>query len=160
IRVPLIARWPGRIAAGETSEQVWAFWDFLPMMAELVQRPVPQGLDGISVLPALLDRKPIAHPPLYWEFHERGFDQAARIDDWKVVRIGVKSRLELYDLRQDPGESRNVAAEHPEVVTKFENYLLTARVDSALWPIREKSPRPARVKQSQAVQNAPVEGAK
>jgi arylsulfatase A-like enzyme/glycerophosphoryl diester phosphodiesterase len=160
IRVPLIARWPGRVAAGQTSEQVWAFWDFLPTMAELVQQPAPQDLDGISVLPALLERKPIAHPPLYWEFHERGFDQAARIDDWKAVRIGVKSPLELYDLKHDPGESHNVAPEHPEVVAKFENYLRTARVDSALWPIREKSPRPARARQAQGEKNAPIDGAK
>jgi arylsulfatase A-like enzyme len=141
IRVPLIARWPGRIVAGTTSEQVWAFWDFLPTMAALVGQRLPAALDidGISILPALLERKPIAHPPLYWEFHERGFDQAARIDEWKAVRIGgVNAPLELYDLKQDPGEKRNVAAENPEVIARFEKFLRSARIDSALWPIREK----------------------
>src|SRR5690606_8572746 len=77
----------------------------------------------------------VPHPPLYWEFHERGFFQAARIDDWKAVRIGATAGLELYDLRNDLAEPRNVAAEHPEVVRRFEDYVKTARVDSELWPV-------------------------
>ena len=88
IRTPAIARWPGRIKPGAVSDQVWAFWDVLPTLAELVGQKPPPGLDGVSVLPALLDGKPVEHPPLYWEFHERGFDQAARIGDWKAVRNG------------------------------------------------------------------------
>ncbi len=137
IRTPAIARWPGRIKPGTVSEQVWAFWDVLPTLAELVGQPAPPNLDGVSVLPALLDGKPVAHPPLYWEFHERGFDQAARIGNWKAVRHGLKKPIELYDLKADPGEQHDVAAKHPDVVKRFEEYLKTARVDSAIWPIRE-----------------------
>ena len=54
IRVPMIVRFPGRISAGTTSSQVWAFWDVLPTLAELAGANVPQGLDGISMVPALL----------------------------------------------------------------------------------------------------------
>jgi arylsulfatase A-like enzyme len=139
IRTPAIARWPGRIKPGTVSDQVWAFWDVLPTMADLTGQPLPPGLDGVSVLPALLDGKPVAHPPLYWEFHERGFDQAARIDDWKAVRHGLKRPIELYDLNPDPGETRDVAAKHPDVVRRFEEYLKTARTDSEIWPIRERA---------------------
>ncbi|HEY1377879.1 MAG TPA: arylsulfatase, partial [Gemmataceae bacterium] len=116
IRTPAIARWPGRIKPGTVSEQVWAFWDVLPTLADLTGQPVPANLDGVSILPAVLDGKPVAHPPLYWEFHERGFDQAARIDDWKAVRHGLKKPIELYDLKADAGEARDVAGQHPDVV--------------------------------------------
>jgi arylsulfatase A len=136
IRTPAIARWPGRIQAGAVNEQVWAFWDFLPTMAELTKQKAPQGLDGISILPVLLDGKVREHPPLYWEFHERGFDQAARIGDWKAVRHGLDAPLELYDLKTDPIEQRDVAKQHSDVAQRFETYLRTARVNSELWPIR------------------------
>jgi len=138
IRTPAIARWPGRIKPGGMSDQVWAFWDVLPTLAELTGQPVPPGLDGVSVLPAVLDRKPVEHPPLYWEFHERGFDQAARMGDWKAVRHGLKKPIELYDLKSDPAEAKDVAAQHPDVVRRFEEYLKTARTDSEIWPIRDR----------------------
>jgi arylsulfatase A len=137
IRTPAVARWPGRIKPGVVSDQVWAFWDVLPTLAELVGQKGPPGLDGVSVLPALLDGKPVEHPPLYWEFHERWFDQAARIGDWKAVRNGKDGPIELYDLKTDPGETRDVAAGHPGVVKRLEVYLKTARVDSENWPVRE-----------------------
>jgi arylsulfatase A-like enzyme len=137
LRSPSIARWPGKIKAGVVSEQVWAFWDLLPTMAELIGEKTPSGLDGISIVPALLEGKTIEHPPLYFEFHERGFTQAARIGDWKAVRLGTKLPVELFDMKSDSGEKHDVASEHPEVVKRFENYLKSARVDSELWPIRE-----------------------
>ncbi len=137
IRTPAIARWPGRIGAGVVSSQVWAFCDFLPTMAELTGQPAPAGIDGVSVLPALVNGERIEHPPLYYEFHERGFNQAARIGDWKAVRMLPGQPLELYDLQVDAGEKHDAAAQHPEVVRRFEEYFTTARVDSELWPIRD-----------------------
>jgi arylsulfatase A-like enzyme len=137
IRTPAIARWPGRIKPGVVSEQVWAFWDVLPTLAELAGQTPPAGIDGVSVLPALLDGKRVEHPPLYWEFHEKGFDQAARIGDWKAVRNGRTAPIELYDLKADLAEKADVAAKHPDVVKRFEAYFQTARVDSELWPVRD-----------------------
>ncbi|MEO6809291.1 MAG: sulfatase-like hydrolase/transferase, partial [Isosphaeraceae bacterium] len=139
VRAPVIARWPGKVKAGVVSDQVWAFWDFLPTMAELTGQAVPVDVDGISILPVLLEGKAIKHPPLYFEFHERGFDQAARIDDWKAVRQGVNGPIELYDLKTDLGENHNVAADHPDVVQRFADFFKSARVDSPLWPIQAKS---------------------
>jgi arylsulfatase A-like enzyme len=77
------------------------------------------------------------HPPLYWEFHERGFEQAARMGKWKAVRHGVDQPLELYDLEADLSERKDVSAENPEVVARFEAYLETARTESSLWPLEE-----------------------
>lgn len=139
IRVPAIARWRGTIPEGTVSDHPWAFWDFFPTVAELTGQPAPRDTDGISILPALLGKAQRRHEFFYWEFHERGFAQAVRMGDWKAVRFGLTKPLELYDLKKDPGEKNNVAAQHPDVVARIEKYLATARTDSELFPIREKS---------------------
>ncbi len=137
IRVPMIARWPGKIPAGVTSDQVWAFWDFLPTAAELAGVKPPAGIDGLSMLPALLGKKQTnQHEFLYWEFHEKGSRQAVRTGDWKAVRLAPGAPLELYDLKSDPGETNNVAASRPAVVAKVEAYLKTARTESEHWPLK------------------------
>ena len=138
VREPMIARWPGKVPAGKASDQVWAFWDFLPTMAELTGQKIPEGIDGVSILPALLGQKAIEHPPLYWEFHEGGFAQAVRMGDWKAVRKGTQKPLELYDLSKDLAEEHDVAAEHKDIVEKIEAFLKLARTDSDLFPIMEK----------------------
>ena len=143
IRVPMIARWPGRIKAGATSNQVWAFWDFLPTAAEIVGAKSPPGLDGISMLPALLGRGQKNHEFLYWEFHEGGFKQAVRMGDWKAVRLGPGKPLELYDLRTDIGEKNNVTDKHPDVGAKIEQILKAARTESQAWPVRAVGPSPS-----------------
>ncbi|MBI5757016.1 MAG: sulfatase-like hydrolase/transferase [Planctomycetales bacterium] len=142
IRVPLIVRWPGKAAAGEVSRHAWAMWDFLPTAAELAGIKPPPGLDGLSMLPALLTADATQqatrreHDHLYWEFHERGFSQAVRAGNWKGVRTDVNKPLELYDLSHDIGEQTNVAGKHPDVVAKIEGLMKTARTESPDWPVR------------------------
>jgi arylsulfatase A len=136
IRVPMIAKWPGTIPAGRVSPQVWAHWDMFPTLAELAGAKVPAALDGLSMTRALRGQSQPSHEFLYWEFHERGFQQAVRMGQWKAVRLAKDSPLELYDLDADPAERQNVASSHGDVVAKIERYLTTARTDSAQWPVK------------------------
>jgi arylsulfatase A-like enzyme len=134
IRVPMIARWTGVVPAGRVSSHPWAHWDVLPTLAEIARARVPSGLDGMSMARALRGEPQPAHPFLYWEFHERGFQQAARMDHWKGVRLSPGAPLELYDLDADPREERNVAVANPAVVARIDTYLRTARTASERWP--------------------------
>lgn len=138
IRVPMIVRWPAQIKPGQVSDSAWANWDFLPTAADIAMTKPPPGIDGISVMPLLVTgQQTNRHEFFYWEFHERGFQQAARMDNWKAVRPQAGEPLELYDLKTDLGEKQNVAPKNPEVVAKFEAYFKTVRTESADWPIRK-----------------------
>lgn len=138
IRMPLIVRWPGRIKAGVVTDQILAFWDLLPTFAALVGQPVPKGIDGISVLPALLEDKRVPHPPLYWEFHEDGFSRAVRMGNWKGVSLDPAKPLDLYDLTTDLSEKHNVAAGHPDIVKRIEQFMEKEHVPNPIWPDNER----------------------
>ena len=136
IRVPMIAAWPGTIPAGRVSADAWAHWDIFPTVADLAGAKTPGGIDGRSVARLLRGQPQPPHDPMYWEFHERGFQQAARMGNWKAVRLARDTPLELYDLAADPVEQRNVASAHPDVVGRLERYLSTARTESQRWPVK------------------------
>jgi arylsulfatase A-like enzyme len=136
IRVPMIARWVGTIPAGRVSDQVWAHWDMMPTLAELAGVHAPSGVDGTSMTAALRGAMRVEHPTLYWEFHERGFQQAVRMNRWKAVRLSATAPLELYDLETDPRETTNVAASNPRVIATIDEYLRTARTPSERWPVK------------------------
>jgi len=134
IRVPMIARWVGTIPAGRVSDYPWAHWDILPTLAELAGARVPSGLDGRSMTRTLRGQPQPAHDTFYWEFHERGFQQAVRMGKWKAVRLAAGKPLELYDLATDAREERNVAGDNAAEVAQVEAYLRTARTPSERWP--------------------------
>jgi len=133
IRVPLIARWKGAIEPG-SSDHLCASWDWLATAAELVGGQAPDS-DGISLLPTLrgMPGSQKKHQYLYWEFFERGFQQAVRAGDWKAVRRKQDAPLEVYNLSEDLAEKSNVAAEHPEVVKRMEAILRTCRTKTERW---------------------------
>jgi len=144
IRVPMIARWPGVVAAGKESNFVWAGWDFLPTAAELAGAPVPNDVDGISIASVLKGTGTVpSRDYLYWEFHERGFHQAIRQGDWKLVRQGPSFQVELYDLKNDIGETRNLVAEKPDVVKQLLPLFRQARTENPNFPTNREVPRVA-----------------
>ena len=137
IRVPMIARWTGTVPAGRTSDHAWAHWDLFPTLAELAGADKPRSAaDGLSMTRALRGRAQPGHAFMYWEFHERGFQQAGRMGTWKAVRLKKDAPLELYDLSKDLREQQNVAAQHPDVIARFEQRFKSERTDSPNWPIK------------------------
>src|SRR4029079_1583883 len=111
-------------------------WSCVPSCRELPGGKVPADVDGKSIMPVLQGKPMEPHDFLYWEFHERGFQQAVRMGKWKGGRIAKEKPLELYDLAADPTEFTDVAAKQPDVVAKIEAYLKTARTESANWPVK------------------------
>jgi len=139
IRVPMIARWPGTIEPGSTSDHISAFWDVLPTFAELAGAQKPEGIDGVSFARALFGRPQQEHEYLYWEFHEGSSKQAVRMGDWKAVRLAPSRPIELYNLVSDIGEENNIADMHPDIVTKAEEIMSTVRTAADIWPLNDKS---------------------
>jgi len=140
IRVPMIVRWPGRVPAGKTSDFAWYFADFLPTAADLAGADTPKNIDGESVVPVLLDKRhDLGDRFLYWEYFEKGFQQAVRWRNFKAIRLKQGEPLLLFDLTEDISEQNNVADKHPEVITRIEEYLKTARTESDNWPVQVES---------------------
>jgi arylsulfatase len=139
IRVPFIARWPGRIKAGSETDQVAAFWDFLPTCAELLGVQPPEDIDGISILPTLLGRRDQQkkHEYLYWELNGQ---QAVRLGDWKAVRLKPDQAIQLFNLATDIGEQMDVAGQNPDVVARVEAILTRGRTESDVFPLRKPTP--------------------
>ena len=137
IRVPMIVRWPGQAPARDERKFVGYFADFLPTAAELAGVKAPAGIDGLSFVPAIRGQsdQQQQHAYLYWEFYERGSAQAVRLGSWKGVCKPLGGNVELYDLRTDPGEQKNVAADHPDLVARVRDTLKTAHTPSPHWQI-------------------------
>lgn len=139
MRTPFIARWPGKIQPGTTSDVLTSFVDFLPTAADLVGVPAPQGLDGHSIAPTLLGKgQQVPHESLYFEIYEPYFQQAVRMGDWKGYRLGTKAPLELYDLKADPFEKQNIAAAHPDIVRKIEAIMTAEHTPSPHYDAPEQ----------------------
>ncbi|GEP97510.1 arylsulfatase [Chitinophaga cymbidii] len=139
IHEPMIVSWPGHIRPGATSEHVGAFWDFMPTFAELAGVAAPSQTDGISFLPALTGKgTQRQHDYLYWEFHEKGGRRAVRMGNWKAVQLDVIAQpdgpVELYQLDSDPGEEKDVAAQHPEIVEKMRALMREAHRPNSAFP--------------------------
>ncbi len=143
IRVPLVARWSGKIDPGQVSDHPCSFADVMPTLAELAgaSSRVPRAVDGLSFVPTLCGEssRQEKHAFMYWEWHlydwrrrrflPNGLMQAVRMGRWKAVRHQSDQAFELYDLSQDPGETNNLAARQPEIVRKIEDYIAQNRIE-------------------------------
>jgi arylsulfatase A-like enzyme len=124
IRVPFIARWPGKIPANTTTDHVSVQYDLMASIAELIGIQ-PKATDGISFLPSLLgkDGQQKKHASLYFEYPENGGQIAVRLDNWKGVKKNMRkdpqATWELYNLSEDPFEKNNLAARYPNMIEKI-----------------------------------------
>jgi arylsulfatase A-like enzyme len=139
IRTPLIVRWPGRVKAGSKCDHISSFWDMMPTFAEIAGSKAPENIDGISFLPSLLGKKQKKqHEYLYWEFHEQGGKIGVRMGDWKAVKRNIdknpQTATELYNLKDDPTESTDVASQHADIVRKMEDIMKQSHTPSEVFP--------------------------
>ena len=120
IRVPMVVRWPGKIKAGRVSSHPWYFPDVMPTFAEIggVSTEVPEDIDGISILPTLLDKGvQKQHEYMFWQYGVR----AVRSGKWKG--IGRGGHLYLYDLSEDIEEKNDLSSKHPEIAARMKKYI-------------------------------------
>jgi arylsulfatase A-like enzyme len=123
VRVPMIAKWPGKIKAGSTTDHVSAFWDVMPTIAAITGAEAPSAIDGTSFLPALQGENQEPGEPLYWEYHAFGGMQGVRMGDWKGVRLEIRRQddapVQLFNLAIDEDETTDIADQHPEIVREI-----------------------------------------
>ena len=125
-RVPAIASWPGRIAAGSACDDLSIGMDIFPTLLELAGVNAPENLrlDGRSLVPSLFGKKPPGQRKLYWS---AGRQQAMRDGPWKYVReLKGQKAAALYNLSSDQGEKNNLAGKDPA-------RLASMRKDYAAW---------------------------
>jgi arylsulfatase A-like enzyme len=127
VRVPGIVYWKGKSRVG-VSDHPSIFYDIMPTLAGVAGIKAPDQTDGISFLPEVLGDGQRKHDHLYWELQHAngkrtGFRQAVRKGDWKAVRYNQKNRTELYNLKDDLNEMKDVAEQHPEVVERMNRIL-------------------------------------
>ena len=141
IRVPLVARWPGRIKPGTTSDHISAFWDVLPTLCDVAGAKPPADIDGISFAPTLLGAgKQQQHEFLYWEFAAYSGQQAVRMGKWKALRKGMfrgNMHVHLYDLEKDAAEQHDVSKAHPEVVARIKRIMAASHTPSKQFPFKQ-----------------------
>jgi len=130
IRSPLIAHWPGKIAAGVVSDHVTYTPDMMPTLAELAGAEdfVPEDIDGISLVPTLLGNvaEQRRHEYLYWEWDRGGLQQAVRHGRWKLVADGLGT-WQVFDLETDLSESNDIASEHQDLIANAEEWIAANR---------------------------------
>lgn len=122
LRVPALARWPGKIDAGSVNGQPLWSPDLLVACTELAGAPLPEGrvYDGKNPLPVLTDAAPSQHESFYFAYNKHA---ALRQGEWKIVRERPGQPWQLYNLADDLEESQDLASQHPERVAQ----LLAAR---------------------------------
>ncbi len=140
LRVPTLARWPGHVAAGSTTDHVSAFQDVMPTLAELCGLAMPEACDGVSFLPTLVGEpeRQAQHPYLVWEFAEYGGQKAVRMGRYKAVMRDIfkgNDRIELYDLEADVGEESDIADDEPELVAEVRGIMRDDRTPNPVFPM-------------------------
>jgi arylsulfatase A-like enzyme len=140
IRVPMIARLPGKIPAGAVNDSPGYFADWFPTLCEAAGLPKAAGLDGESLWPAITSGKTIARTkPMVWVFPEYTGQVAVRIGDKKAVRQGLKTKKpgswEVYDIAKDRGEKTDIAADHADVIQQAEEVLKKEVGENSIFPM-------------------------
>ena len=136
IRTPMIVRYPGVIAPSTVNHTPWYFADVLPTLAEIGGASIPSMVDGVSVWPTLKgEKQDLRERIMYWEFHERGFQQAVRWRNWKAIKPGADEPWRLYDVGTDVSEEHDVASANSDIVAYLAEKAGESRTESVSWPL-------------------------
>lgn len=140
IRVPLVARWPGKIRAGKVSNHICSHYDAMATLAEIAGVQPDPGTDGISYLPELLGKKQKKADYLFWDYAGYGAQLAVRQGKWKAVKRNLKKNpnapLELYNLDTDRNETTDLAKKMPRIARRLEQIMLDARDEPVIERFR------------------------
>ena len=131
IRVPTVVWWPEHIQPNTMDETPSAFWDWYPTLMAVAGESAA-NTDGVNLLPSMMGNEELLNRQLYWEF---GRSQAFRHGDWKLLLFNTKDGIEthLYHLSDDAGETTNVAAQFPEIVSMLNELAMASRTKSAAF---------------------------
>lgn len=147
IRVPGIVRWPGVTPAGVVNQTPCGLIDLLPTLAQIAGVPVPDDreLDGVSILPVLENKPFTRSKPLYWQKSYKGKPNVALRDgDWKFLaqsedHQGEFKDFELFNLREDIGETKDLAQANPEMLAKLKAMAkaihASVQAEAPEWPL-------------------------
>ena len=122
-RVPAIAWYPGKFEAGRVSDQAVLSMDILPTILDFIDaKPSGSNLDGISIKDHLLENSILIERDLFWNY---GKKSAIRSGEWKLVSniVNEKEKIELFNISDDVSETKDMAAQNPEVVGQLKQKL-------------------------------------
>lgn len=142
IREPLIIYWPGVTKAGSVSDTPCSSIDLLPTIVEMAGGKAPRGIDGVSLAPVLRGGAPPKRDALYWHYphysNQGGVPSGAiRKGDYKLIEFYEDGRLELFNLKDDIGERRNLVNKEPRKAAE-----LRAQLDRWRKSVRAAMPAP------------------
>lgn len=139
IRVPMIVSWKDSIKTGTVSNLQCGAWDLFPTIDDILNVPNNQQINGISFLPTLLGEQQKIHDYLYWEFPGKGGKQAILQNDWKLISTNVNSSspiLELYNIKNDPTESNNLADKEVDILKKMKDLMNSAHTRNPVFKFK------------------------
>ncbi|MCW8863490.1 MAG: sulfatase-like hydrolase/transferase [Colwellia sp.] len=128
IRIPMLAAWPGVIAANQVIDNTISTMDIMPTLGSFAGAEKPKNINGIDISELLLGTdKTLNHPTLIWDTH---YEYAVRDNNWKLKQVNsnehakfemveLKLGTQLFDLSTDPAEAKNIAKDHPEIVKRL-----------------------------------------
>lgn len=138
IREPFVARWPGHIQPGSTTDHFAVAYDSFATLCDAAGLAAPKT-DGTSYLPSLTGRKQAARGWMYFEYPEAAVQQAVFLRErWKVVRPDLTKKAnvtELYDIVADPSEKHELAAQHPDIVAEGLRLMAAQHVPNKDFPL-------------------------
>jgi arylsulfatase A-like enzyme len=145
IRVPHFAVWANKIKGNSVSSHISGFQDFMPTLADVAGIEKPAITDGLSLLPTYLDKgTQQKHTYLYWEEQrnanpDKGLLRAIREGDWKAVQVGLTAKMEIYNLKDDIGETKNLAEQYPEKVARYKRLFKQSSTYNPYFPYANQS---------------------